>query len=189
MKDKIQYRIEEISSIQASLFDQIETIENIVNVLVHAFQSNKKMLIFGNGGSAADAQHISAELAGRFYLNRKALPAIALTTNSSIVTALANDFSYDTIFQKQVEGLGQAGDIAWGISTSGNSKNVVLGLQEAKQNGLITIGFFGKQGKMLEYTDYALTMDCESTPHIQEGHIIAGHIICEMVEAQLFANK
>jgi len=187
MQQIIQAQVQQLTQIQKTLLEQSNTIEKIAKTIIYAFQNNNKLLIFGNGGSAADAQHIAAELLGRFYLNRKALPAIALSTNTSILTALANDFGYETIFQKQIEGLGQKNDIALGISTSGNSKNIVLGLQQAKQQGLTTIGFLGRQGKMLEYTDIALTIDHHDTPRIQEAHITAGHIICELVERELFS--
>jgi D-sedoheptulose 7-phosphate isomerase len=154
--------------------------------IAEAFQAGGKILIFGNGGSAADAQHFAGELVGRLYLERKALPAIALSTNTSNITAIANDFGYDSVFARQVEALGVSGDVAIGITTSGNSANVVAGLNVARQNGLTTIGFSGGGGGTIRDTaDLCLTIDTDDTPRCQEAHISAIHIICEWVEREL----
>ena len=147
------------------------------------------MLLFGNGGSAADAQHIACELGGKFYLDRAPLPVIALTTNTSSLTAIGNDYSYEEIFARQVRGLAKQGDIVVGISTSGNSPNVLRGIEEAKQLGAITVAFTGQGGRLKELAEYVLSVPSSDTPRIQEAHITAGHIICYLVEDTLFGNK
>lgn len=161
----------------------------IAEVMAEAFSRGNKVLVFGNGGSAADAQHIAAELAGRMYLDRNSLPAIALTTNSSSVTAIANDYGYETIFAHQLRGLGVKGDVAWGLSAGGNSPNVVLAMEEAKRRGVITFGMTGKKGgKVKEICDYVMHVPAEDTARIQEIHMMAGHIICALVEEIIFGN-
>jgi D-sedoheptulose 7-phosphate isomerase len=167
--------------------DLIEKIDLISLAIIKAYKSNKKVILFGNGGSAADAQHLAAELVNKFYLNRKSLPAIALTVNASILTAIGNDYSFKQIFSKQLEGIGTEGDIAIGISTSGNSKNVSEGLKFAKEKKLYTIGFTGKNGgKINNIVDICINVPSDDTPRIQEAHIMIGHIICEIVEKELF---
>jgi D-sedoheptulose 7-phosphate isomerase len=142
----------------------------------------------GNGGSAADAHHLSAEFSGRFYKNRAALPAEALHTNSSYLTAVANDFGYDHVYARLVEGIGMKGDILIGLSTSGNSTNVVAAFEVARQKGIITIGFTGQGGgQMKSLSDYLINVPSADTPRIQESHILIGHIICELVEEQFFS--
>jgi len=161
----------------------------IAEKLEEAFRRGNKVLCFGNGGSAADAQHIAAELAGRFYIDRNSLPAIALTTNTSSVTAIANDYGYENIFVHQLRGLVTEGDVAIALSAGGNSPNVILAIEEAKRCGAITIGFTGKKGgKLKEISDYVIYIPSEDTPRIQEAHITAGHIICYLVEKALFGN-
>ncbi len=158
--------------------------------IIKAYNSNKKVILFGNGGSAADAQHLAAEFVNKFYLDRKSLPAIALTVNTSILTAIGNDYSFEQIFSKQLEGIGDEGDIAIGISTSGNSKNVIEGLDFAKQNKLFTVGFTGKGGgKISNIVDICINVPSDDTPRIQEAHIMIGHIICEIVEKELFKES
>lgn len=158
-----------------------------VKAIINAYKSDKKVILFGNGGSAADAQHIAAELVNRFYFDRKSLPAIALTVNTSVLTAIGNDYSFDKIFSKQIEGIGKMGDIAIGISTSGNSKNVVEAINIAKEKKLFTIGFTGRSGgKLKKITDICLQIPSEDTPRIQEIHIMICHIICEIIEKELF---
>jgi len=160
----------------------------VIDLLQQQLRQGHKLLLCGNGGSAADAQHIAAELVGRFLFHRAALPAIALTTNASSVTAIANDYSFDVVFARQVEALGQPGDILWGLSTSGKSANVLHALKTAKDLGLYTIGMAGNQGGMLrEFADYPLFVRETNTPYIQEIHLITYHHICEQLEAQLFA--
>ena len=168
----------------------IKKIDEITRVIVNAYRENKKVVLFGNGGSAADAQHLACELVGKFYLERKALAAIALTTNTSELTAIANDYSFNRVFARQVEALVNPGDIVIGITTSGNSLNVIEGIKEAKLCGAITIGFTGASGgKLKENVDYLLTVPSEDTPHIQESHIMIGHIICYLVERELFGGQ
>jgi D-sedoheptulose 7-phosphate isomerase len=167
--------------------DFLLSIEEVVNTIVKGYQQNKKVLFCGNGGSAADAQHLAAELSGRFFLNRKPLFAEALHVNSSYVTATANDYGYDYVYSRLVEAMGQEGDILMAFSTSGNSGNVVNALKIAKEKGLTTIGFTGeKGGKMNEFSDILFCVPSNNTPRIQEVHITIGHIICELTEQQLF---
>jgi D-sedoheptulose 7-phosphate isomerase len=167
--------------------DFLLSIEKVVNTIVKGYQQNKKVLFCGNGGSAADAQHLAAELSGRFFLNRKPLFAEALHVNSSYVTATANDYGYDYVYSRLVEAMGQEGDILMAFSTSGNSGNVVNALKIAKEKGLTTIGFTGeKGGKMNEFSDILFCVPSNNTPRIQEVHITIGHIICELTEQQLF---
>lgn len=148
-----------------------------------AFTNNRKLLLCGNGGSAADAQHIAAEFVNRFLLDRRPLPAIALTTDTSIITSVANDYSYEEIFAKQIQALGLEGDILLAISTSGSSKNILSAVRTAKEKGLYTIGLLGRDGgKMLPLVDLPILVESNETPRIQEIHILAGHLICELVE-------
>jgi D-sedoheptulose 7-phosphate isomerase len=151
--------------------------------IADAMKTGKKLLIFGNGGSAADAQHIAAEMVGRYQRDRKALPAIALTVNSSVLTAVSNDYGFDDIFTRQIEALGSSGDIAIAISTSGNSPNVLKGLEAAHSAGLFTIGLSGKTGgKMISRADLCICIPSETTARVQEAHILIGHILCGIVE-------
>ena len=167
--------------------DLIKKIALTSQKIIKAYKSNKKVILFGNGGSAADAQHLAAELVNKFYLDRKSLPAIALTVNTSILTAIGNDYSFSQIFSKQLEGIGTEGDIAIGISTSGNSKNIIEGLKFAKKIKLFTIGFTGKNGgKINNIVDICINVPSDDTPRIQEVHIMIGHIICEIIEKELF---
>jgi len=161
----------------------------MADLLVDAFRKGNKVLLFGNGGSAADAQHIACELAGKFYLDRAPLPAIALTTNTSSLTAIANDYSYEEVFVRQVKGLVKQGDVVIGISTSGNSPNVLRGIEEAKRLGATTIALIGRGGRLKKSADYVLSVPSDDTPRIQEAHITAGHIICYLVEQALFGNR
>ncbi len=170
--------------------EMIKNIDEIVKVIINAYKENKKVVLFGNGGSAADAQHLACELVSKFYLERKALASIALTTNTSELTAIANDYSFDRVFARQVEALVNPGDIVIGITTSGNSLNVIEGIKEAKLCGAITIGFTGASGgKLKENVDYLLTVPSKDTPNIQESHIMIGHIICYLVEKELFGGQ
>lgn len=155
--------------------------------LSKAFTNNKKLLICGNGGSAADAQHLAAEFVNRFQLERKPLPALALTTDTSIITSVANDYSYDEVFSKQINALGVQGDILLAISTSGRSENVLSAIRTAKKKGLYTVGFIGGDGgEMWRLVDLALIVKSDQTPRVQETHILAGHLICELVDYILF---
>lgn len=186
--------------ILSTLAESIEVKEKSINanadILLKAadqmatcLTSGHKLLLFGNGGSAADAQHITAEFVNRFQIERPPLAAIALTTDTSILTSIGNDYHYDEIFSKQVAALGRPDDIAIGISTSGNSKNVVAGLAVAKEKGLITIGMTGKGGTLADMSDIALTVDSETTARIQETHITMGHILCDLVDRILFPDS
>jgi D-sedoheptulose 7-phosphate isomerase len=166
----------------------IKTVTDCVTAIVTAFKNGNKVLFCGNGGSAADAQHLAAEFSGRFYLDRDALPAEALHCNTSYMTAVANDYSYDVIYSRLVKGIGLKGDVLIGLSTSGNSKNIVAAFEVAKEKGMVTIGFTGLTGgTMKNISDYLLNVPSTDTPRIQESHILLGHIICELVEAQYFA--
>ncbi|MDJ0601894.1 MAG: D-sedoheptulose 7-phosphate isomerase [Crocosphaera sp.] len=165
------------------------SLEHTIGIVARQFKAGNKLLICGNGGSAADAQHIAAEFVGRFQLHRKGLPAIALGTNPATLTAWSNDYEFETVFARQVEAFAQPGDILWGISTSGKSANVIRAMEMAKELGLLTIGMAGNNGGMLkDLTDYPLFVSEYHTPYIQEIHLISYHRICEQVEAQLFAK-
>ncbi len=159
----------------------------VAAALVEALKGGGKILFCGNGGSAADAQHLAAELAGRLRLERRALPAVALTVNASTLTAVANDYGYEAVFARQVEALGKTGDVLVGISTSGSSPNVVAALKAAKAAGLVTVGLLGESGgAMEEFCDHSLRAPSHDTQRIQEIHIAIGHAICEIVEDDLF---
>lgn len=158
-------------------------LERIANYMIACLRSKKKILIAGNGGSAADAQHFAAELAGQFIHRRKGLPVLALTTNASITTAIGNDFGYEYVFSRQVEGLGHQGDIFVGISTSGNSLNLIHAMNIAKENGLITVGLLGRDGgQMGSLCDLKLVVSSQSTQHIQEAHIMIIHELCSLID-------
>jgi len=164
-------------------------IQQIVAESVTAFQSDKKMLFCGNGGSASDAQHIAAELSGRFYSDRPPLYAEALHVNSSFMTAVANDYGYEATYARMVEAAGKKGDVLVGISTSGNSPNVVKAIQKAKELGMITVGFTGKDGgAMRDICDIMICAPSDDTPRIQEAHILVGHIICQLIEQEMFPD-
>ena len=166
-----------------------ENIEKIVKKSIAAFKSDKKMLLCGNGGSASDAQHIAAELSGRFYSDRPPLYAEALHVNSSYITAVANDYGYESTYARMVEAAGREGDVFIGISTSGNSPNVVNAMKKAKEIGMLTVGFIGKDGgKMKEICDIMICIPSKDTPRIQEAHILVGHIICQLIEEEMFPN-
>lgn len=165
----------------------LSTLANVVEVCVAAFQNDKKMLFCGNGGSASDAQHIAAELSGRFYKERPPLFAEALHVNSSFVTAVANDYNYEAVYARMVQAAGRAGDVLVAISTSGNSNNIINAIEAARQQKMIVIGMTGKTGgRMANLCDYILKVPSETTPRIQEAHILLGHILCELVEEKIF---
>jgi D-sedoheptulose 7-phosphate isomerase len=163
------------------------TVSRVAEVLIQAFRAGNKVLLFGNGGSAADAQHIAAELVGRFAFDRPALPALALSVNTSCLTAIGNDYGFDLAFSRQLEALGRRGDVAIGISTSGNSPNVLRAMTTATQMGLRTVGMTGAKGsKLAEVVEHCICVPATETPRIQECHILIGHIISELVEKELF---
>jgi len=165
----------------------LKTIAASVDVIVNAFRNGNRVYFCGNGGSAADAQHLAAEFSGRFYTDRKALPAEALHCNTSYLTAVANDYSFDNIYSRLIDGIGEAGDVLVGLSTSGNSANIVKAFESAKKNEMITIGFTGKSGgNMKPLCDHLVNIPSTDTPRIQESHIMIGHIICQLVEEIYF---
>ena len=167
-----------------------EPIAECVRLIVSALKKGHKVLIMGNGGSAADAQHLAAELVGRFLLERKALPAIALTTDTSILTAIGNDYGFEEVFKRQVEALAHPGDILIGISTSGNSTNILRALDEGREIGVTTIGLLGRDGGEIgKRVDLALTVPSPDTPRIQETHLFIMHILCDLVEKDLFQSR
>ena len=193
MSQKIKDIISASISVKQQLLEDekiIGTLTDCVTVIVDAFTKGNKVLFCGNGGSAADAQHLAAEFSGRFYIDRDALPAEALHCNTSYLTAVGNDYSYDVIYSRIIKGIGNKGDILIGLSTSGNSANVVKAFEMAKQKEMITIGFTGfTGGAMKEISNYLLNVPSTDTPRIQESHILLGHIICELVEARLFGKS
>ncbi|HOS48002.1 MAG TPA: D-sedoheptulose 7-phosphate isomerase [Bacteroidia bacterium] len=165
----------------------LATIQQVADACVEAFRNDKKVLFCGNGGSAADAQHISAELSGRFYTDREPLYSEALHVNSSYMTAVANDYSYDVVYSRMVKACGRKGDVLVGITTSGNSKNILQAMEAAKAQGMITVGMTGASGgKMNDVCDFMLRVPSGDTPRIQESHILIGHIICQLIEENIF---
>ncbi|MFA5772804.1 MAG: D-sedoheptulose 7-phosphate isomerase [Thermoplasmata archaeon] len=168
----------------------IETIAKISDAIVNAYKKGKKVIWFGNGGSAADAQHLAGELVSKFYIERRGLASIALNTNTTILTAIANDYDFQNIFSRQIEALANDGDVVVGISTSGTSKNVVAGIKEAKKKNAVTVGFTGESGgKLKGLVDFLVNVPSNDTPRIQESHITIGHIICYLVERELFGSE
>jgi len=171
------------------LEENLDTLVNVTEILVEALEKGRKALFFGNGGSAADAQHLAAEFVNRFRIERRALPAIALTTDSSVLTSIANDRGYDQVFARQVEALGKPGDVAVGLTTSSTSPNVLEAIRTAGRGGLVTVAFAGGDGgTLLRGADYCLFVPSSDTPRVQEIHILAGHVICELVEQAVTGN-
>lgn len=167
----------------------LETIENVAKACVEVYKNKKKTLIAGNGGSAADAQHFAAELVGRYGFDRAPLPSIALTTDTSSLTAIGNDYGYDYVFSRQLEGLGVKGDLFIGISTSGNSKNVINAFDVAKKIGITTVALAGRDGgEMANLADFTIIIPSNDTPRIQESHLLIEHMICDVIEKEIFAN-
>ena len=163
------------------------TLEKVIAVITQAFKNGNSVYFAGNGGSAADAQHLAAEFSGRFYKDRKALPSEALHCNTSYLTAVANDYSYDVIYSRLIEGLAKPGDVLVGLSTSGNSGNIVKAFEKSKELKVVTIGFTGAEGGTVKHLmDYLINVPSTDTPRIQESHILLGHIICELVEKNIF---
>lgn len=171
---------------EASIRKNLDAIAKAAETVAESIREGNKLMLFGNGGSAADAQHIAGEFVNRFLVERPPLAAIALSTDTSVITAIGNDYNFDDIFSKQVLALGKKGDIALGISTSGNSGNVVSAVETAREIGIFTIGFTGRGGKLAECADLALTVESDATPRIQETHAVMGHILCELVDRILF---
>ncbi|MFC1559864.1 SIS domain-containing protein [Candidatus Margulisiibacteriota bacterium] len=187
MKNDITKEIQESISVQEKvLASLVDDIERAAQLIISAYKDGKKLLIFGNGGSAADSQHMAAELIGRYKKERKSFPALALSVDTSIITAIGNDYGFETIFTKQIEGLGNTGDIAFGISTSGGSRNVVDGIKHAKNKGLQTIGLLGcGGGEIKSLVDVAITVPSDDTPRIQESHQVIIHVLCSLIEKEL----
>jgi len=168
----------------------LSTVEKVVHLMTSSLKSGGRIYFCGNGGSAADAQHLAAEFSGRFYTNRKALPAEALHCNTSYLTAVANDYSFDVIYARLIDGISNNGDVLVGLSTSGNSGNIVKAFEVAKEKGIITVGFTGiSGGTMKSLSDYLINIPSTDTPRIQESHILLGHIICQLVEEQYFSDN
>ena len=190
MKDAIVQAFRESADVKVRFIRQnAEFLAQAVKMIVQAFKAGNKVLLFGNGGSAADAQHIAAEFVNRFLIERPPLPAIALTTDTSILTSISNDYGYADSFAKQVKALGKEGDVAVGISTSGAAANVIKAIQVAKEMGLKTVGLSGRDGgELSRLVDIALVVDSQSIPRIQEVHITIGHVLCEMVDRMLFQH-
>ncbi|KUG21447.1 phosphoheptose isomerase [hydrocarbon metagenome] len=188
MEDHIIKTFKESSRVKDTFVNEnLTKLVNVIDAIINALKAGNKILIFGNGGSAADAQHLAAEFVNRFIIERPPLPAMALTTDTSIITSIGNDYDFSEIFSKQIRAVGQPGDIAWGISTSGNSANVFKGLEMAKKLGLITVAFTGKDGgEIAKIADFSIHVSSSNTARIQETHITAGHAICEMVDIKLF---
>ncbi len=188
MKDKIKNTFKESITLKETFINtNSEKIAYLVELILDTLRKGGKILLFGNGGSAADAQHIAAEFVNRFKRDRDPLPALALTVDTSVLTSIANDYDFSLVFLKQIKALGKPGDVAWGISTSGKSVNVNLALEEAKKMGLKTVALSGGTGgKMAEIADLALIVNSKNTPRIQEVHITIGHVVCELVEEMFF---
>lgn len=191
MQKKIKQIIQSSNEVKNKISENEEftfSIEKVVDVIVNAFKNGNRVYFAGNGGSAADAQHLAAEFSGRFYIDRDALPAEALHCNTSYITAVGNDYSYDVIYARLIKGIANEGDILIGLSTSGNSKNIVKAFEVAREKKVITIGLTGATGgEMKKVSDYLFNIPSTDTPRIQESHILVGHIICELVEAKYFA--
>ena len=195
--DKYNFREEIVDQIEKSaalkddvISKHVDIINAIANKIINAYSNNNKVIWFGNGGSAADAQHLSCELVSKFLLDREAIPSIALTTNTSILTAISNDYRYEDVFKRQVEALAQKGDILIGITTSGTSPNVLKALEVGKKKGTVNIAFTGKRtAEIKELVDYLIDIPSKETPRIQESHIMVGHIVCDLVERTLFGDQ
>jgi D-sedoheptulose 7-phosphate isomerase len=187
MKNLIEQIVKESITVKNDFFTRnFENIEACASMMTSSLKQRRKILLFGNGGSAADCQHIAAEFINRFQIERKPLAAIALTTDTSVITSIGNDYSYDDIFLKQIQAFGKKGDIALGISTSGNSANVIKASLEAKEMGLTTIGFSGDRGKLKDLSDFPFCVNSDSTARIQEVHILLAHILCDLTERSYF---
>ena len=192
MKQYIYHQIADSVATKQSILDNEPLLDLLVAVAqkcVEVYKNGKKILIAGNGGSAADAQHFAAELVGRYGFDRPSLPSLALTTDTSALTAIGNDYGYDYVFSRQLEGLGVAGDLFIGISTSGNSQNVLNAFESAKAKGITTVALVGRDGgKMGKMADYAIIIPSDKTPRIQESHLLVEHIICDIIEKEIFGD-
>ena len=191
MQDKIKTIVGESIAVKNKVLaneELLKTVELIIEAIVAALKNGNRIYFCGNGGSAADAQHLAAEFSGRFYTDRDALPAEALHCNTSYLTAVANDYSYDVVYARLIKGIANKGDVLVGLSTSGNSANIVKAFEVAREKGIITVAFTGEGGgKMKAISDYLINVPSNDTPRIQESHIMLGHIVCELVEEKYFA--
>lgn len=192
MKNYIKNQIKLSYETKQAIYENEELLNNIENVAklcVKIYKNNKKTILAGNGGSAADAQHIAAEMVGRYGFDRPSLPSLALTTDTSALTAIGNDYGYDKVFSRQLEGMGQDGDLFIGISTSGNSENIINAFDSAKKKNITTVALTGRDGgEMAKMADIAIVVPSKSTPRIQESHILIGHIICDIIEKEIFGD-
>jgi len=192
MKNYIKDQIKKSYETKQAIYENEELlskIEEVAQNCVELYRGDKKTILAGNGGSAADAQHIAAELVGRYGFDRPSIPSLALTTDTSNLTAIGNDYGYDQVFSRQLDGMGQKGDIFIGISTSGNSVNIVKAFEVAKKKGIMSVALVGRDGgEMAKMADIALVVPSDSTPRIQESHILIGHIICDIIEKEIFGN-
>ena len=186
MKERIIRIFDEHARLQKEfLKHNTEMLARVAEVLIQAFRKGRTVYFFGNGGSAADAQHLAAEFVNRFRLDRRALPALALNVDTSVLTSIANDFGYDRVFARQIEAFGRPDDVAVGLSTSGESPNVIEGIRQARRQGLVTVGFSGGDGgALLREVDHCLVVPSKTAARVQELHIIAGHVICDIVEQE-----
>lgn len=193
MIDFIKSKLQTSIDLKTSLLSNeaiLKAVESTVNDIVSCYQQGGKVLWCGNGGSAADAQHLAAELSGRFYYDRPPLNSEALHVNTSYITAVANDYSYDVIYSRLIKAMGRTGDVLIGLSTSGNSTNVIKALEEARALGMVTVGMTGETGgKMKDLCDYLINIPSKDTPRIQECHMLLGHTICELVEMKLYPKS
>jgi len=192
MKSYIKNQIKKSYETKQDIYNNDELlnkIEQVAQMCVELYRGSNKTILAGNGGSAADAQHIAAELVGRYGFDRPSIPSLALTTDTSNLTAIGNDYGYDKVFSRQLEGMGQDGDIFIGISTSGNSANIINAFESAKEKNITTVALVGKDGgKMAKLADIALIVPSDSTPRIQESHILIGHILCDIIEKEIFGD-
>lgn len=192
MKNYIKNEIKKSYELKQEIYKNEHLIDKIVELssrCIDLYKGSNKTILAGNGGSAADAQHIAAELVGRYGFDRPSIPSLALTTDTSCLTAIGNDYGYDNIFSRQLEGMGQKGDIFIGISTSGNSKNLINAFDIAKKKGILSVALVGKDGGiMAQSADIAIVIPSDSTPRIQESHILIGHILCDIIEKEIFGN-
>lgn len=189
-KDEIRKQIKESAEVKENTSREcVDVINDVAKKIIEVYKNEKKVLWFGNGGSAADAQHLACELVSKFSRERKAIPSIALTTNTSILSAVSNDYSFENVFERQVEAFAERGDILIGITTSGTSPNIIKALKIGKKIGTINVAFTGEHvDKIKNYVDYLVNVPSKDTPRIQESHILVGHIICDLVEKTLFGD-
>lgn len=189
-KELFDQRIKDSMLMKEALLSLTGVLAEMADVILHSYRQGCKVMLFGNGGSAVDAQHIAGEFVGRYYFDRPPLPALALTSDNAVLTAIGNDYGYELIFDRQVRGLGRKGDVAIGLSTSGNSPNVIRALAAAKEMGMTTMAFTGQREAAVDsIADYVVKVPTMDTPRIQEGYLFALHVICEYVERELFRRN